>query len=256
MLASSLRLLFLISLAAPSMAQNDPSPVIAAARERRPFKIVLVGDSTVATEGGWGPGFCAMLTSNVTCADLALNGRSTKSFIDEGAWAKALAERGQYYFIQFGHNDQKPNPKVHADAATSFQDNLRRMVADVRRVGGVPILVSSLSRRNYVNGKPDPDDGLGEYAAATRKVAVQEDVTFLDLYGLSQAYLGGLTQEQADRFNMAGHADAKAENGSAVKPDRTHLNDAGKAFFGRMVAKEVVRLREELGPDMAGPSGG
>ena len=62
-----------------------------------PVKIVLVGDSTVATGGGWGPGFCATLTPNVTCVDLALNGRSTKSFIDEGAWTKALAEKGDYY---------------------------------------------------------------------------------------------------------------------------------------------------------------
>ena len=76
--------------------------------EGGPVKIVLVGDSTVATGGGWGPGFCKVMTPNVTCVDLALNGRSTKSFVDEGAWDKALAEKGDYYLIQFGHNDQKP----------------------------------------------------------------------------------------------------------------------------------------------------
>ncbi len=74
-----------------------------------PVKIVLVGDSTVAPEGGWGPGFCADLTPNVACIDDALNGRSSKSFIDEGAWKKALAEHGDYYLIQFGHNDEKPD---------------------------------------------------------------------------------------------------------------------------------------------------
>ena len=51
-----------------------------------PVKIVLVGDSTTAPQGGWGPGFCAVMTKNVTCVDDALNGRSSKSFIDEGAW--------------------------------------------------------------------------------------------------------------------------------------------------------------------------
>ena len=238
------------------LAQSGPAPVIVAARERKPFKIVLVGDSTVATEGGWGPGFCATLTPNVSCVDLALNGRSTKSFIDEGAWQKALAEKGQYYFIQFGHNDQKPNPKVHADAATSFQANLRRMVSDVRAQEGIPILVSSLSRRNYVDGRPDPNDGLADYAAAARQVATDERVTFLDLYGLSTKYLAGLTQEQADGFDMAGHADAKAENGSAAKPDRTHLNEAGKMLFGRMVADNVVRLQVELGPNVVGVAAG
>ena len=84
-----------------------------------PVKIVLVGDSTVATGGGWGPGFCAVMTPNVTCVDLALNGRSTKSFIDEGAWAKALAEKGDYYFIQFGHNDQKKTPALYTRIRSS-----------------------------------------------------------------------------------------------------------------------------------------
>src|ERR1700712_2239995 len=90
------------------------------APEGAPMKIVLVGDSTVALEGGWGPGFCAVMTPNVTCIDQALNGRSTKSFIDEGAWKKALAEKGNYYLIQFGHNDQKPDVARHTDAEGSF----------------------------------------------------------------------------------------------------------------------------------------
>ena len=89
--------------------------------EGGPVKIVLVGDSTVATGGGWGPGFCAVMTQNVTCVDDALNGRSTKSFVDEGAWKKALAEKGDYYLIQFGHNDQKP------DALADIRTRLLRL---------------------------------------------------------------------------------------------------------------------------------
>ena len=123
--------------------------IAAAFGQARPVKIVLVGDSTVATGGGWGPGFCKVMTPNVTCVDLALNGRSSKSFIDEGAWAKALAEKGDYYLIQFGHNDQKPDAARHTDADGSFQEYLRRYVADVRRIGAVPVLVTSLSRRTY-----------------------------------------------------------------------------------------------------------
>ncbi|MDE1178708.1 MAG: rhamnogalacturonan acetylesterase [Edaphobacter sp.] len=245
------------------LAQNAPPPpsstgstlhpeneLVMRVLHREPFKIVLTGDSTVATEGGWGPGFCATLTSNVTCVDLALNGRSTKSFIDEGAWQKALDEKGQYYFIQFGHNDQKPKPTVHADVNTTFQDNLRRMVRDVRAQGGIPILVTSLSRRNYVDGQPDPNDGLGDYAAATTKVATEEHVALVDLYHLSRAYLITMTQEKADRFDMVGHPDAKAENKSAAKPDRTHLDQEGKEVFGHMVAKDVILRRPELKPNV------
>jgi lysophospholipase L1-like esterase len=216
------------------------------------FKIVLVGDSTVAPEGGWGPGFCATLTPNVTCMDDALNGRSTKSYIDEGAWKKALAEGGQYYFIQFGHNDQKPDPARHTDPGTTYADNLRRFVSDTRAAEAIPVLVTPLSRRNYRDGNLITDDGLGAYAAAMRQVAAEEHVTLVDLYGLSTQMLSRMTQQQADAFDMTGHPDAKAEGAGAGKLDRTHLNDAGKRLFGRMVADEVIRTEVELGPNVIG----
>lgn len=221
-----------------------------------PFRIVLVGDSTVATEGGWGPGFCATLTSNVSCIDDALNGRSTKSYIDEGAWNRALAEKGQYYFIQFGHNDQKPDPKRHTDPDTTYSDNLRFFIREVRSAGAIPILVTPLSRRNYRDGKLITDDGLANYATAMRRVAAEEHVTLVDLYALSTRYLSTLAQEQADRFDMIDHPDAKAEGAAAGKPDRTHLNEQGKAVFGRMVADNVIREEVELGPNVVGlPAG-
>lgn len=233
-------------------AQLPPEGVLAMkVFHREPFKIVLVGDSTVATEGGWGPGFCATLTPNVTCVDDARNGRSSKSFIDEGLWQKALDERGQYYFIQFGHNDQKPKPALHTDPDTGYSDNLRRYISDVRAIGGIPILVSPLSRRNYKNGEL-VDDGLKEYAAAARSVAAEEHVAFVDLFNLSQHYLSAMSQAQADELDAVAHPDAKAENGSAVKPDRTHLNEKGKAVFGRMVADNVIRSEVELGPNVKG----
>jgi len=216
------------------------------------FKIVLVGDSTTAPQGGWGPGFCATLTPNVTCVDLALNGRSTKSFMDEGAWKNALAEKGQYYFIQFGHNDQKDDPARHTDPQGTYTDNLRTMVAEARKAGAIPILLSPLSRRNYRGGKLVSDDGLKAYADAARQVAAEDQVTFVDLYGMSQRYLAGLTQSQADALDMVGHPDAKAEGASTQAPDRTHLNDKGKALFGRLVADNLIRSEVELGPDVLG----
>lgn len=218
---------------------------------QQPFKIVLVGDSTTATEGGWGPGFCATVTANVTCIDLGANGRSTKSYIDEGLWQKALAEKGDYYTIQFGHNDQKDDPKRHAAAEGLYSDNLRRFIHDVRAQGGIPIVISPLSRRNYKNDEL-VKDGLEQYTAAARTVADEEHVSFVDLNGLSHKFLSGMTQEQADAFNMQGHPDANAENAGPAKPDRTHLNDTGKAVFGRMVADNVIRVQVELGPDVTG----
>jgi lysophospholipase L1-like esterase len=219
-----------------------------------PVQIVLVGDSTVATGGGWGPGFCKVMTPNVTCIDVALNGRSTKSFLDEGAWDKALALKGDYYLIQFGHNDQKPKASVHAAADGAFQTNLKKFVADVRAIGAVPVLVTSLSRRTFKDGKVVED--LNDYAAATRKVGAEEGITVVDLNAMSTRLLDHMTQEQADAFDAEGHPDEKAENKGPVKLDRTHLNDHGKEVFGRMVADNLARTQVELGPDVIGEAAG
>jgi lysophospholipase L1-like esterase len=240
--------------------------------EGGPAKIVLVGDSTVATGGGWGPGFCADFTAKITCVDVALNGRSSKSFIDEGAWKKALDEKGDYYLIQFGHNDQKTIPALHTDADTTFAANLHRFIADVRAIGAVPVLVTSLSRRNYKDGVLVED--LTPYVEATKKVGTDEYVTAIDLNGQSVAMLKRMTQEQADKFDKGvdpdtGKAVAAAvlegsstqvatalNSGDSMPLDRTHLNPYGQKVFGRLVADGIVKTQVELGPDLIGVPGG
>ena len=212
--------------------------------------IILVGDSTVAPQGGWGPAFCADMTHNVTCIDDALNGRSTKSFIAEGAWKRALAQHGDYYMIQFGHNDEKPDTARHTDPDTTYAQNLRIFIADVRSIGAEPVLISPLSRRTFRQGKPYNMD-LQSYADAARRVAEEEHVTFIDLLSLSDAVLNGMTQAQADEFDATDHPDQHAEN-PTVTLDRTHLNDRGKKVFGRIIADQLIRTRVELGPDVIG----
>lgn len=218
--------------------------------EGGPVKIVLVGDSTVNAGGGWGKGFCEIVTPNVTCINDALNGRSSKSFIDEGAWAKALAEKGDYYLIQFGHNDMKgKGPERETDPETTFAANIRRYIRDTRAIGGVPVVVTSLSRRSYKDGKLVED--LNDYAAAARRVAAEEDVALVDLNAMSTKMLLGMNQQEADQFDATGHEDERAENGKS-RVDRTHLNPKGQAVFGRMVADSLVRMQVELGPDIVG----
>jgi len=230
--------------------------------ERGSVKIVLVGDSTVATGGGWGPGFCSDFSPNVTCVDDALNGRSSKSFIDEGAWKKALDEHGDYYLIQFGHNDQKTTPALHTDPDTTFAANLHRYIADVRAIGAVPVLVTSLSRRNYKDGVLVED--LTAYADATKKVGADEYITVIDLNQTSVAMLKRMTQEQADKFDKGVDPDtgkaAVVTSGvdvpAAAALDRTHLNPYGQKVFGRLVSDAIVKTQVELGPDLIGVPGG
>jgi lysophospholipase L1-like esterase len=218
--------------------------------EGGPVKIVLVGDSTVNAGGGWGKGFCAVMTPNVTCVNEALNGRSSKSFIDEGAWKKALDDHGDYYLIQFGHNDMKgKGPERETDPETTFAANIRRYIRDARAIGAVPVVVTSLSRRNYRDGVLVQD--LKDYSSAARRVGMEENVTVIDLNAMSVKLLEAMTQAQADEFNATGHADERAENKKSPV-DRTHLNPKGQALFGRMVADTLVRTQVELGPDVIG----
>jgi lysophospholipase L1-like esterase len=233
-------------------AQTDPERAFdpATAAVRRPgttVEIVLVGDSTVATGGGWGPGFCAVMTPNVMCVDDALNGRSSKSFIDEGAWKKALAEKGDYYFIQFGHNDQKTDAARHTDAEGSFKEYLQRYISDVQAMGAVPVLVTSLSRRTFKDGKVV--ESLKEYATATKELGAKDFISVVDLNGISTAMLNRMGQEEADKFNaVAQGQEADGKPGT----DRTHLNAEGQKLFGRLVAEQMVHTVVELGPDVVG----
>jgi len=230
-----------------------------------PVKIVLVGDSTVATGGGWGPGFCTVMTPNVTCVDDALNGRTTKSFINEGAWQKALDRHGDYYLIQFGHNDQKPAANLPVSA---FEAYLQRYVDDVRAIGATPVLVTSLSRRTFRDGKVVED--LTDYVNATKAVGARNGITVIDLNAISTRLLDGMTQEQADRFdknadpetgklvatpaadNVTATASGVDRPAAVAALDRTHLNPYGQKVFGRLVADALVKVQVELGPDQIG----
>lgn len=227
----------------------------AAMAQGGPVKIVLVGDSTVNAEGGWGKGFCDIVTKNVTCVNEALNGRSSKSFVDEGAWAKALSDKGDYYLIQFGHNDQKKDAARATDPETTYAANLRRYIRDTRAMGAVPVIVTSLSRRNYKDGVLVQD--LTAYANAAKRVAMEDHVTVIDLNAMSVKLLEAMTQAQADQLDATGHPDARAERKEPTKLDRTHLNAKGQALFGRMVADDLVRMQVELRPDvLAAPMAG
>jgi len=211
-----------------------------------PVRIVLVGDSTVNNGGGWGPGFCALMTKNVDCINIAKNGRSSKSYFDEGWWTKALAEHGDFMLIQFGHNDMPgKGPARETDPDTTYAANMRRYVEQARAGGARPIIVTSLSRRNYKDGKLVED--LNAYAAAAKRVAAEEGVPFIDLNAQSTRLLKTMTQEQADAFDAVGHPDATHKG-----LDRTHLNAKGSAVFGRMVADDLAKVDPELGPDVKG----
>ena len=241
-----------------------------------PVRIILVGDSTMAPHNGWGPGFCADLVPQVTCENLAKNGRSSSSYRTEGSWTKVMDElthnaefSATYVLIQFGHNDQPGKPGRSTDLATEFPANMRRYVQEVNAAGARPVLITSLTRRTFRDGKLE--DSLEPWAEATRKVAAEEHVPVLDLHAESFAAVQKMGPVEANTLAMAPPPPEIAESAAsgtskptppkvppanAVEPngapkpvfDYTHLGPKGSAFFGRMVLNELVAAIPGLRP--------
>jgi hypothetical protein len=153
-LTSSAATLFL--LAGAAYAADAPAPAPAPAK---PVRIILVGDSTMANTSGYGDAFCARVNRANTCINLAKGGRSSGSFRAEGRWDEvegllrgAAAYRATYVLIQFGHNDQPGKPGRSTDLKTEFPVNMTRYAQEVKALGGVPVLVTPLTRRTFKDG--------------------------------------------------------------------------------------------------------
>lgn len=251
-------------------------------------KIILVGDSTTAVVGGWGPSFCAEhVISFMACVNLARGGRSSGSYIAEGSWDLALAEMSTpgfsptYVLIQFGHNDQPGKPGRSTDLATEFPANLRRYVAETRARGAIPVLLTPLARRQFVDGQLQND--LEPWAQTIRDVAAETGTPLVDLNASSVAAVQAMGPTMAGRFaQMApspevaaamltgttipastgvpgaaaatAAAQAAVNTNATVEPvgqariafDYTHLGRTGADYFAAMVTRDLMVAVPEL----------
>ena len=109
--------------------------------------------------------FQPLFDAGVVVENHAVNGRSTRSFRDEGRWDPIYAKLrpGDYVFIEFGHNDQKVNT-VRFSTPDDYAENLRRYIRETREKGAVPVLLTPIVRRNFVDGILT--DTHGEYLTA------------------------------------------------------------------------------------------
>ena len=158
--------------------------------------IFVIGDSTAAQkdttggkqERGWGMMLQQCFDADYIVVDNhAVNGRSSKSFIDEGRWDKVLAKikPGDYVIIQFGHNDEKPQPARHTEPGSTFDANLARYVRQTREHGGIPVLMNAVARRNFFIQTPQNDDDEKLRNSTFKDGAQQvEGQTLIDTHGL------------------------------------------------------------------------
>lgn len=201
---------------------------------QRPITIFLAGDSTMAAkatdkrpETGWGE----MLEQNfkpgtVKVDNRAMNGRSTTSFIAEGRW-KALIDsvrKGDFVFIQFGHNDQKKDkPAIYA-GPEAYKANLAGFVKDVRAKGATPILMTSIARRRFQNGKVVQTHG--EYPELVKAVAKEHRVVLIDMERKSDAILARDGEEGTKKLYLHLKPGEHANYPNGVE-DNTHLSPYG-----------------------------
>ncbi len=241
---------------APASAQAQAVDPAASA-----LRVVLVGDSTMATKSGYGDALCARFKPEVTCLNLAKGGRSTKSFRAEGLWDHVmtlLRDRpvGQtdVVLMQFGHNDQPGKPGRSTDLATEFPANLARYIDDVGPTGARLVMLTPLTRRSF-NAEGRLENGLRPWADATIRIASARKVPLIDLNAISHAAVQAMGEAEADTLAMApkpleapSQGASAPERAGASNPvfDRTHLGPKGALVFSSMVAEQLAITMPEL----------
>jgi pectinesterase len=203
--------------------------------------IVLIGDSTMTDNAGWGLGFKQFLDTNKTeLINAARGGRSSMSFMREGRWTNALALKGDYYLIQFGHNNEPGKPGRSTDMPT-FVANMTQYVDDALAIGAKPILVTPLTRRQWDKENPGKiKSSLAPYAGEVRKIAAAKNVPLVDLQARSIELCESLGKEQCLKFSPL-----KTANGTNTY-DGTHLKGAGRVMFAQLVVEELRKSAPEL----------
>lgn len=193
--------------------------------------IFMIGDSTMANkdisgdkqERGWGMMLCNYFDDGIVVDNHAVNGRSSKSFIDEGRWTTVYnkIKPGDYVIIQFGHNDEKIDKQRHTEPGSTFDENLRKFVRETREKGGIPVLMNSVVRRNFSGSKTAvADDDLrdnsskalsegdtlidthGAYLVSPRKVAKEMGVVFIDANKITHDLEQGMGKEGSKKLHM------------------------------------------------------
>lgn len=210
--------------------------------------IYLIGDSTCADkdadafpEMGWGTPFKTFFNEEITIENRARNGRSTKSFMEEGRWDDVLETltAGDFVFIQFGHNDEVPSKVGRYTTPAEFQKNLKKYVTDTRAKKASPVLLTPVTRRSFENGKLT--DTHQEYAQLVRDVAAEMDVPLIDM---TQMSMDLVREWGVERSQLLFHHLEPGEhpNYPHGKEDNTHFNELGARKMAQLVLDGVQEL--------------
>ncbi len=217
---------------------NDVRPCVCAVEIERietAVTVYLAGDSTVTDQpnepwNSWGQMLPRFFDDRVAVANHAESGESLKSSLGARRFDKIFSQikPGDYLFIQFGHNDQKEKgPGV--GALTTYKDSLKKVVEQTRKHGGLPVLVTPVSRRAF---GPDGKvvNNLGDYPVAVRQVAAEMNVSLVDLNAMSKPFYESLGVEGSKQAFV----------------DNTHHNNYGSYELARAIVEQIRRDKLDL----------
>lgn len=211
------------------------------APQHRKTTVYLIGDSTISIketkaypETGWGMPFLYFFDESVLVDNRAKNGRSTRTFIEEGLWQPVAdkLQAGDYVFIQFGHNDEIETKKSYTPK-DQYRANLVRFVQESRKRKAIPVLLTPVARRQF--DEAGKIEGTHEvYAAMVREVAKKEKVPLIDLDRKSQELLQAFGPENSKHLFLQ-LAPGEHPNYPDGKDDNTHFNEYGARLMAQLV---------------------
>ncbi|WP_035651059.1 rhamnogalacturonan acetylesterase [Flavobacterium sp. ASV13] len=215
--------------------------------------LYCIGDSTMASkkdpdrnpEHGWAQVLQSFFKDDITVVNKAVNGRSSKSFINEKRWDSIYKKlkKGDYVFIEFGHNDEKIEDSTrYTNPHTAYRYNLIKFINESREKGATPILLTSIARRNF-NEKGVLVPTHGDYPLETRLVAQEYKVPFIDL----EYYTELLEQSYGPEKSKLLHLHFKVGEVPYYKDEKkddTHLSLLGANKIAQIVINQIKTLKD------------
>lgn len=210
--------------------------------------VFLAGNSTVVDQAyepwaAWGQMIPAFFQpGKVAVANYAESGETLKAFKGERRLEKiwSLAKTGDYLFVEFAHNDQKPGGN-HLDPFTTYKQTLKEWIAEAKKRGVTPVLVTSMNRRSF-DSAGRITNSLGDYPEAVRQTAKEEGVAVVDLNAMSKTMYEALGPERSVKAFVHFAANTYPNQPADVK-DNTHFSTYGAYELAKCV---VTGIRQNV----------
>ena len=221
----------------------------------------IIGDSTVSSFAdnyyypryGWGTQIDKYLDGTYEVKNIALSGRSSKSYVNDKEYKELTAgmKQGDYLLIGFGHNDEKAEADRYTDpngdykTAGSFSNSLyENYIKPAQAAGTTVILCTPIVRRtataewsdsNLHITKDSGDFKGGDYAQSIRNLGKELNIPVVDMTKMTKELYDTLGPDET--VNLHAWTSSKA-----TSVDNTHTNIYGGTYNAYLVTKTIKEL--------------